>query len=246
VFLRASAGVAPAELAAELARADVATAPTAQARLLQWTGGGSPFATIAFREGRFVVQDPTALAAADAVPCGPGDTVVDLCAAPGTKTTALAERVRPGGRVIAYDPDSLRRLRIVDNVTRLRLSDVVTVVADPVHLPPADAVLADVPCSNTGVLGRRVEVRSRLLPETFVELAELQRKLLRHAIALCKPGGTVVYSTCSIDREENDDVVAAVLADPATPPCERLGSRLTLPTAGVADGGFHATLRRRG
>jgi hypothetical protein len=66
----------------------------------------------------------------------------------------------------------------VDNVTRLRLSDVVTVVADPVHLPPADAVLADVPCSNTGVLGRRVEVRSRLLPETFVELAELQRKLL--------------------------------------------------------------------
>ena len=246
VFLRASAGVVPAELAAELARADVATAPTAQARLLQWTGGGSPFATIAFREGRFVVQDPTALAAADAVPCGPGDTVVDLCAAPGTKTTALAERVRPGGRVIAYDPDSLRRLRIVDNVTRLRLEDVVTVVADPVHLPPADAVLADVPCSNTGVLGRRVEVRSRLLPETFVELAELQRKLLRQAIALCKPGGTVVYSTCSIDREENDDVVAAVLADPATPPCERLGSRLTLPTAGVADGGFHATLRRRG
>jgi len=129
-------------------------------------------------------------------------------------------------------------------VTRLRLQDVVTVVADPVHLPPADAVLADVPCSNTGVLGRRVEVRSRLQPSTFAELAELQRRLLRQAITLGKPGGTVVYSTCSIDREENDDVVAAVLADPSTPRCERLSSRLTLPTAGVADGGFHATLRR--
>lgn len=246
VFLRASAGVEPVALAAELAAADVTTEPGPSPRLLRWTGGGSPFTTLAFRDGRFVVQDPTALAAAEAVPCKPGQTVVDLCAAPGTKTTELAERVRPGGRVIAYDPDSLRRQRIVDNVARLRLTDVVTVVADPVHLPPADAVLADVPCSNTGVLGRRVEVRSRLQPSTFAELAELQRRLLRQAITLCKPGGTVVYSTCSIDREENDDVVAAVLADPATPRCERLGSHLTLPIAGVADGGFHATLRRRG
>ena len=244
VFLRVAKDTEPAALRDELAAADVGTEPGPHPRLLRWTGGGSPFTTIAFREGRFAVQDPTAFAAAEAVPCGPGDTVVDLCAAPGTKTTALAERVRPGGRVVAYDPDSLRRQRIVDNVLRLRLQDVVTVVADPAHLPPADAVLADVPCSNTGVLGRRVEVRSRLEPATFAELAGLQRTLLRQAIGLCKPGGTVVYSTCSIDREENDDVVAAVLADPTTPRCERLASQLTLPLAGVCDGGFHATLRR--
>ena len=204
--------------------------------------GAAPFATEAFRRGAFVVQDPTALAAAEAVPCGPGDTVVDLCAAPGTKTTLLAERVRPRGRVFAFDPDPERRRRIADNVARLGLGDIVTLVDDPAQLPVADAVLADVPCSNTGVLGRRVEVRRRLQPDTTTSMAQLQRPLLQQAIGLCRPGGRVVYSTCSIDRLENEDLVAAALTGAARAPCRLVTSHCTLPRAGAHDGGFFAVL----
>ena len=244
VFLRVAGDRDRSALQQELAASEVRTAPADSPRLLRWNGGNSPFATAAFRAGHFLVQDPTALAAAEAVPCQPGDKVIDLCAAPGTKTTRLAERVRPGGRVFAYDIDPVRRRRIVDNVARLRLQDVVEVVDSAKYLPLADAVLADVPCSNSGVLGRRVEVRNRLEPGTFAELAAMQRPLLQQAIALCKPGGAVVYSTCSIDREENDAVVAAVLADPATKPCALVTSQLTLPLAEQHDGGFFAVLRR--
>jgi 16S rRNA (cytosine967-C5)-methyltransferase len=244
VFLRPCGGRSADTLRAELAALDVATEPTASPRLLRWSGGSSPFATAVFRQGGFVVQDPTALAAALAVPCGPGAAVVDLCAAPGTKTTLLAEAVRPGGRVYAYDPDARRRSRIVDNITRLRLQDAVVVVAEPAQLPIADAVLADVPCSNSGVLGRRVEVRRRLQPEVFAELASLQRRLLAQAIGLCRPGGAIVYSTCSIDAEENGAVVAAVLADAKTPRCTVERDCTTLPDAGNCDGGYFAVLRR--
>ena len=246
VFLRLAQDEQAETFGHELGAAGVEVAPTSHPRLVRWTGGGSPFATAAFASGRFAVQDPTALLAAEAVPCGPGDTVVDLCAAPGTKSTVLAERVRPGGRVFAHDIDATRRQRIVENVARLRLQDVVTVVADAAKLPPADAVLADVPCSNTGVLSRRVEVRRRLRPETFAELVPLQRRLLAQAISLCKPGGVVVYSTCSIDDEENAAVVKSVLADPATPRCEPGEAQRTLPRAGECDGGYYAVLRRRG
>lgn len=244
VYLRPVRGVERAALRAELAAAGVDTEPAAHALLAVWTGGSSPFATDAFAAGRFVVQDPTALAAAAAVPCGPGDTVVDLCAAPGTKTAWLAERVRPGGRVFAHDPDAARRERIAENVARLGLSDVVTVVAAASELPVADCVLADVPCSNTGVLGRRVEVRRRLADAAINECAALQRELLRQAIGLCRPGGAVVYSTCSIEREENDAVVDAVLAGSGTPRCEVGERQLTLPLAGEHDGGYFAVLRR--
>jgi 16S rRNA (cytosine967-C5)-methyltransferase len=243
VFLRVVAGRSRDELQAELATAGVICEPAAHELLLRWTGGGSPFASAPFRQGAFVVQDPTALAAALAMPCGPGATVVDLCAAPGTKTTLLAERVRPGGRVLAFDPEGKRRERIAENVARLRLQGTVTIVADAATLPVADAVLADVPCSNSGVLGRRVEVRLRLDEHAFGELAGLQRQLLTQAIGLCKPGGAVVYSTCSIDREENGDVVAAVIAAVPDRRCTIEREQLTLPDAGHCDGGYFAVLR---
>ena len=244
VFLRTGPSVQRATLAAELVAAGVEVEDCEHPRLLRWTGGESPFATAPFRVGRFVVQDPTALAAVEAVPCGPGDTVVDLCAAPGTKTTWLAERVRPGGRVFAYDPDERRRQRIADNVERLRLEDVVEVVDDPSRLPEADCVLADVPCSNTGVLGRRVEVRRRLRPTTFAGLVSQQREVLRQALRSTRPGGATVYATCSIDREENDGVVDAALGDPDAPAATLVSRRLTLPRAGHHDGGYVAVLRR--
>jgi 16S rRNA (cytosine967-C5)-methyltransferase len=243
-FLRPVAPLARDALQRALATEGVQTEPAAHPRLLRWTGGEPPFATEVFRRGGCVVQDPTALAAAEAVPCGPGQTVVDLCAAPGTKTLLLAERVRPGGAVHAFDPDPARRQRIVDNVARLGFGDTVHVVDAVADLPRADAVLADVPCSNTGVLGRRVEVRRRLRPDTATELAPLQRELLQRAIGLARPGGAVVYSTCSIEPAENAAVVAAVLAGPAAADCRLVHSQVTLPAAGACDGGYFAVLAR--
>jgi 16S rRNA (cytosine967-C5)-methyltransferase len=240
VFLRIAGDRRAADLAQVLAAEQVATAATGHPSILAWTGGGSPFASTAFRDGWFTVQDPTALRAAEAVGAAPGMTVVDLCAAPGTKTTVLAERVRPGGCVFAYDRDRVRRQRIAENAQRLGLLAEIRVVADASALPVADAVLADVPCSNTGVLGRRVEVRSRLTAETFAGLAVQQRSLLEQAFRLARPGGCVVYSTCSIDRAENEDLVRAALRGDFR--LER--EDLTLPQAGVCDGGYHAVLRR--
>jgi 16S rRNA (cytosine967-C5)-methyltransferase len=245
VFLRFAAAVDAAALRAELAAAGVELRATAHPLSWRWSGGESPFATAAFRRGDFLVQDPTALAAAEAVPCGPGDVVVDLCAAPGAKTARLAERVRQGGMVVAYDVASARRAQIAENVARLRLADVVRIAATPAELPAAAAaVLADVPCSNSGVLGRRVEARDRLLPETFAQMAALQRPLLLQALALCRPGGAVVYSTCSIDGEENSGVVRAVLADAQAPRATLVSEATTLPQAGAHDGGYVAVLRR--
>lgn len=246
VFLRLSPGVDAAALRDALAAVRVTTGLCANPGFLRWTDGESPFATAAFAAGRFVVQDPAAFAAAAAVPCHAGDTVIDLCAAPGTKTTWLAPQVRPGGIVHAYDSDAVRRRRIDENVARLGLQDVVRVAASPADLPVADAVLVDAPCSNSGVLGRRVEVRRRLAPETFARMAVVQRDLLRQAFALTRSGGHVVYSTCSIDREENDDVVAAVLARPEHQGSEVLRRESTLPLAGEHDGGFFAVIRRGG
>ena len=243
VFLRIGAGLDRDAVRADLAAAEVVCDPAEHPRMLRWSSGNSPFGTRAFRDGHFVVQDPTALAAAEAVPCSPGDTVVDLCAAPGTKTMALAERVRPGGTVWAFDPAPERRARIVENVARLKLGEVVRIAAAAAELPVADAVLADVPCSNTGVLGRRVEVRRRLTAGGFSRLVAVQKELLAQAMGLCKPGGAVVYSTCSIDREENEAVVEAVLAAAGPGRWQLQQSHLSLPKAGVCDGGFFAVLR---
>lgn len=246
VWLRPTIGDVAA-LARRLQHQNVETAVGA-ADDLRWIGGASPFDTSAFAAGEFVVQDPTAYRAAQAVPCEPGATVLDLCAAPGTKTVQLARRVRPGGRVLAHDPDPGRRGRITENVARLQLEDTVELVDDPTELAfPVDATLADVPCSNTGVLGRRVEVRQRLTPAAITELEALQRELLTRAIACTRAGGHVVYSTCSIEPEENGEVVARVVADLAAAAeprvVERLRAELTLPRAGECDGGYFAVLR---
>lgn len=242
IYLRTSRSTELASLQGELAQVEVETEATDHERLLRWTGGSSPFATAAFQAGHFVVQDPTAMRAAEAVPCKPGDMVVDLCAAPGTKTTWLAECVQPDGCVFAYDIDERRRGRIAENAERLQLTKTIRVVADSAELPVADCVLADVPCSNSGVLGRRVEARRRLEQSTFEELPKVQIELLERAFQLTKAGGHTVYSTCSIDREENEAVVDAALA--AHPGLELVHSKLTLPAKGEHDGGYFAVMRR--
>src|SRR5205807_1495471 len=142
--------------------------------------------------------------------------VLDLCAAPGGKTTHLAELMRNQGQVIACDTDARRLQHVVETSRRLGLSIIEPRALDAKRNEepppgPFDAVLVDVPCSNTGVLGRRPEVRWRLKPGDGPHLVRLQTKLLLQACERLRPGGAVVYSTCSIEPEENRQVVRNVL-----------------------------------
>jgi 16S rRNA (cytosine967-C5)-methyltransferase len=198
-----------------------------------------------FRDGWFSVQDESALAAVELLNPQPGERILDLCAAPGGKACAAAERLAGTGEVIACDVSETRLELIRENASRLRLKNLRTelIPADGGSAPagPFQAVLADVPCSNTGVLGKRPEARWRLTPASFGELIPLQRRLLELAIDRTAPGGRIVYSTCSIDEQENEQVVRSVLSGRGDVHLEREQSlRPGLP----ADGGYQALLRR--
>ena len=174
----------------------------------------------------------------------PGETVLDLCAAPGTKTTHLAELMQNRGRIIAADLREEKLARIRENAHRLGLTIIEPVLVSPAgdDIPPApfDAVLVDAPCSNTGVLGKRPEARWRISPDDIRELAKLQRRLLRTAAERLKPDGRLVYSTCSIEPEENEGSIADLLTHRSDVLLEE--QRLFLPGQ-PADGGFAALLR---
>ena len=200
-----------------------------------------------FAEGFFSVQDESAMQAVDLLDPKPGETVLDLCAAPGTKTTHLAERMANQGTIIATDirPDRLRR--IDENSHRLGLTIVqpLLVSADSANVPPGpfDAILVDVPCSNTGVLGKRPEARWRIDAAEIQELATQQQVLLRSACERLAPQGRVVYSTCSIEPEENETIVRTILGE--RPDLTLVAERHHIPGR-PADGGYQALLRRTG
>ncbi|QDT67008.1 16S rRNA (cytosine(967)-C(5))-methyltransferase RsmB [Calycomorphotria hydatis] len=198
-----------------------------------------------YEEGLFSVQDETAMHAAHTLSPEPGMSVLDLCAAPGTKSSHLAELMHNEGEIIACDVNRDRLRRISQNVARLG-HDCITVQRierDGSDIPegPFDAILVDAPCSNTGVLGKRPEARWRVSPDEIRELAELQQRLLSQALERAKPGGRVLYSTCSIEPEENEQVVSAVLTGRDDWRLE--SSRLFLP-GDPSDGGFQALLVR--
>lgn len=220
--------------------------------------------------GDFAVQDPTAAEAAEFVEARAGEWILDVCAAPGGKTVALAERVGPAGRVVATDVPGPRLERLRAEVDRRRLVQVEVVAADaavaaalPVRAAGAaqvaapgaapgptpggdagfDAVLVDLPCSNSGVLAKRVEARRRLDDAAArASLASLQARLVAAAATRVRPGGRFVVSTCSIDRDEGDGLVRTFLG--ASPAFTLDAERLTLPSAGRRDGGYVARLVR--
>jgi len=218
-------------------------------------GAGAVSALPGFDECWFAVQDPTAAEVVPLLSPEPGEGVLDLCAAPGGKTVALADGVGTAGVVLAVDLPGPRLKLLEREVKRRGLTQVAVLGADvvePEHLPRGlkshgddgfDAVLIDVPCSNTGVLGQRVEVRRRLDgPHRIEMLAEQAHHLLLVAASRVRAGGRLVYSTCSIDRAENADVVHAFLDEDAD--FDLVVERLTLPIAGRRGGGYAALLRR--
>jgi 16S rRNA (cytosine967-C5)-methyltransferase len=200
-----------------------------------------------FDEGLWTPQDESAIAVSQLLAPLPGETVLDLCAAPGTKTTHIAELMQDSGRIVATDVNADRLPQISENARRLGLTIIESWQISPdlhdVPEGPFDAVLVDAPCSNTGVLGKRPEVRWRIHPRDIAELAALQQRLLRVAADRVKPGGRLVYSTCSMEPEENEGVVAALLDD-------RFDLRLEEQHASLpgqpCDGGFRAKFLRAG
>ena len=183
-------------------------------------GTGDPRALPAVRDGRATPQDEGSQAVVVAVDARPGERVLDIAAAPGGKTTGLAEAMGGHGLVAAGDRYAGRTRLVRDAAVRLGLAEVRTFVADGRALPFApgsfDRVLLDAPCSGLGVLRRRAETRWRLSPDDPELLAELQRDLVVEAAAMVRPGGTLVYSVCTLTAPETlgvDEHVAAVLPD---------------------------------
>jgi 16S rRNA (cytosine967-C5)-methyltransferase len=199
-----------------------------------------------FQRGWFYVQDPSTLLAAQTLAPQPGEAVLDFCAAPGGKTTFIAQQMRDQGRVLAHDTSPARLKMLQDNCARLGVS-CVELAAHLDRPAPAsqsarfDRVLVDVPCSNTGVMRRRVEVRWRLWPEAIARLHAKQSALLEQAAQWVKTGGVLVYSTCSLEPEENRQVVDEFLA--AHPGWQLECDRELLPFVEGVDGAYVARLR---
>ena len=198
------------------------------------------------------MQDPSTLLAPDLLDPKPGERVLDACAAPGGKTAYIAQKMANTGDLIACEIFASRVARLRENVNRLGASMVRVLEADFLMPPEADSplmeglfdrILLDVPCSNTGVIRRRVDVRWRLTEEDFIRMPVQQLAFIRRAVSLLKPGGVLVYSTCSIEPEENQQVVQQALA--LFPELEFEAERIALPHCDVSDGAFAARLRRR-
>ncbi|NTU52190.1 MAG: 16S rRNA (cytosine(967)-C(5))-methyltransferase [Chlorobiaceae bacterium] len=198
------------------------------------------------KEGLVSVQNPTQGVACLLAAPEPGNTVLDLCAAPGGKSTFMAELMQNRGRLIALDRTAAKVTRIASNAATLGATIIEPQEGDALTFDPGcspDTILLDAPCTGTGALGRRAELRWRTTPEKLRELTTLQATLLDRAATLLRPGGILVYATCSVETEENELQADAFLQRHPEFVAER--SQLTLPGSRVGfDGGFAVRFRR--
>ena len=165
-----------------------------------------------------------------------------MCAAPGGKTTLLAQMLENDAHIVAVEPAAGRRERLEANCNRLNADCAVVASLADSPCREFDRVLVDAPCSNTGVIRRRLDLRWRLRPEELRRLSQAQLGLLGQAAPLLRPGGSMVYSTCSLEREENRGVVDAFLA--ANPGFSLAHERELFPPDAKADGAYAAVLRK--
>jgi 16S rRNA (cytosine967-C5)-methyltransferase len=167
------------------------------------------------KEGYISIHDEAQGLVCHLVAPQPGETVVDLCAAPGSKTTCMAEFMRNSGMIVAVEVSEVRMKMVIENVLRLGINIVRPVIADGRHyrIDAVDKVLVDAPCSNSGVIAKRPEVKERVNAKVIKRLARLQYELLVNAATFLKVGGALVYSTCSILPQENEEVIEAFLED---------------------------------
>jgi 16S rRNA (cytosine967-C5)-methyltransferase len=195
-----------------------------------------------FMDGFFYVQDPSTLLAPTLLDARTGDSILDLCAAPGGKTTFIAQLIQNEGRVVAEDIDRGRLKMVEENARRLGAT-CVSIEASGDRGAGFDRVLVDAPCSNTGVMRRRVELRWRIQPEEIKRLAQTQLGLLQAAARRVREGGVLLYSTCSLERDENQSVVGKFLAENNTFTLNH--ERALTPMNDGFDGAYCARMLRR-
>jgi 16S rRNA (cytosine967-C5)-methyltransferase len=197
-----------------------------------------------FERGDFYVQDPSTLLAVRQMEPRPGERVLDLCAAPGGKTTYIAQLMENRGSIVAQDLEPQRLEMIRHNCQRLGAACEVSLApGSDAPLPASfDRVLLDAPCSNTGVMRRRIDLRWRIRPQEISRLQNAQLDLLRKAALQVKPGGALVYSTCSVERDENQEVVQRFLRE--DPAFQLEAEHELLPFIDAVDGAYVARFGR--
>lgn len=194
-----------------------------------------------FRAGWFYIQDPSTLLAVRELDPQPGETILDLCAAPGGKTTFIAQQMNNEGKIIAHDSFADRLKLIRENCTRLGVTCATATATFNFQPATFDRILVDAPCSNTGVMRRRVDLRWLIQPPEIERLRATQLVLLNQAATVLKPGGVIVYSTCSLEPEENSELVKQFLA--ANTGFKLETERQLLPFADNVDGAYVARLK---
>lgn len=209
---------------------------------------GVPLA--ALQAGQVYVADPSTRHCIRLLAPQQGERILDACAAPGGKSAAIIAATMGHVQLVATDAEQHRLPSLQENLQRAGGEDVTVAMHDWTHPSPQewlgsfDAVLLDVPCSNSGVLQRRVDARWRLQEKEIARLAGLQSLILEQAAAAVRPGGRLVYSTCSIDRQEDREVVESFLAEHAE--FSLVEDYLALPHIEQADGAYAALMIRRG
>jgi 16S rRNA (cytosine967-C5)-methyltransferase len=201
----------------------------------------------ALDSGHCYIQDPSTAIACQLLDAKPGEKILDACAAPGGKTAYLAQLMTNKGVIISSDRDGERLQILKDNIDRLGAKIVRVVPHDWMRkdlpreiaaIAPFDRVLLDAPCTNTGVIRRRVDVRWRLRPKDFSQMSNDQSLISRAVLRLLKPGGTLVYSTCSLEPEENEKLVHRLRAE--VPALGLEAEKESLPFRDGFDGAFAA------
>jgi len=208
---------------------------------------GPPPGTL-LASGAIYIQDPATRHSVDLLEPKPGERILDACAAPGGKAFLIAAALGSAENLLCTDSNEKRLPRLRENLERLHCGNTDIAVHDWTKPAPPewhgafDGILLDVPCSNTGVIRRRVDVRWRLQAPDIAKIATTQRKILENALPCLKPGGRMVYSTCSIEHEENLGQVEAFLAD--HPDFKLHSTRDALPFRDKTDGAFAARIER--
>jgi 16S rRNA (cytosine967-C5)-methyltransferase len=199
-----------------------------------------------FQQGLFYVQDPGTLLAVRELDPQPGETILDLCAAPGGKTIYIAQLMQNRGKLAAQDLNRIRLELLRENCERMGVACAEYACSSGVVFPEltarVDRALVDAPCSNTGVMRRRVDLRWRIQPAEIERLKATQLELLNGVAVQIRPGGTLVYSTCSLEPEENREVVNRFLADHERFKLER--ERELLPFVDGVDGVYVARMTK--
>ncbi len=168
-----------------------------------------------FQNGLFAIQDESTALATHLLAPEKGDIVLDLCAAPGGKTCHIGQLVGDEGKVVAVDIKADRLNLLKENLTRLGLKSIQPLVgnAAEIDLPKFDKILLDAPCSGLGVLSKRADLRWKRKPQDIINIRKIQKKLLENAARLLKRDGTLVYSTCTLEPEENEELIEEFLME---------------------------------